>query len=110
MFSLADLSGNGALATDTGLSLNNQNQVSEAGSTWVGTGSPLPVSFIGTFTNSDTWTDTSTTLSSDFTAGTSFEVSNASAVKWTAYILVSPPAAVETFSFTVMKLSGVQLF
>ena len=101
MFSLADLSGNGALATDTGLSLNNQNQVSEAGSTWVGTGSPLPVSFIGTFTNSDTWTDTSTTLSSDFTAGTSFEVSNASAVKWTAYILVSPPAAVETFSFTV---------
>ncbi|MFW9787176.1 MAG: hypothetical protein ACFFE2_09520 [Candidatus Thorarchaeota archaeon] len=101
MFSLADLSGNGTLATDTGPILNYQNQVSEAGGTWVGTGSSLPVSFTGTFTNSDTWIDTSTTLSSDFTAGTSFEVSNSSTAKWTAYILVSPPAEVVTLSFTV---------
>jgi hypothetical protein len=101
MFSLVDLSGNGKLATDTGQLLNNQSQVSEAGGTYVGNGSPLPVSFSGTFTNSDTWTDTGTTLSSDFTAGTSFEVSNASTVKWTAYILVSPPAEVQTLSFTV---------
>ncbi|MGD9397810.1 MAG: DUF2341 domain-containing protein, partial [Candidatus Thorarchaeota archaeon] len=101
LFSLADLSGNGNLATDAGLSLNNQNQLSEAGGTYVGTGSPLTVSFTGTFVNSSTWTDTTTTLSSEFTSGTSFVVSNASTVAWTAYILVSPPAEVESLGFTV---------
>ncbi|MHA2353390.1 MAG: hypothetical protein ACXABX_09750, partial [Candidatus Thorarchaeota archaeon] len=101
LFSLVNLSGNGTLVTDTGHLLNDQYQVSEAGGTYVGTGSPLTVSFTGTFTNSSTWTDTTTTLSSEFTSGTSFVVSNASTVSWTAYILVSPPAEVESLGFTV---------
>ncbi len=101
LFSLADMSGNGDLVTDAGQFLNNQNHLSEAGGTYVGTGSPLTVSFTGTFVNSSTWTDTTTTLSSDFTSGTSFAVSNASTAAWTAYILVSPPAEVESLGFTV---------
>ncbi|MGY5853890.1 MAG: hypothetical protein RTU92_10015, partial [Candidatus Thorarchaeota archaeon] len=101
MFSLVDLSGNGTLTSDLGQSLNYQNQVSEAGGTYVGTGSPLTVTFSGTFKNSSSWTDTTTTLSSEFTSGTSFEVSNSSTVTWTAYILVSPPSGVETLGFTV---------
>ncbi|MHA1962386.1 MAG: DUF2341 domain-containing protein, partial [Candidatus Thorarchaeota archaeon] len=101
MFSLVDLSGNGTLTTDTGQSLNYQNQVSEAGGTYIGTGSPLTVSFSGTFTNSSSWTDITTTLSSEFTPGTSFAVSNSTAAIWTAYILVSPPAEVESLGFTV---------
>jgi hypothetical protein len=101
LFSLANLSGNSTLVTDAGQFLNNQNQLSEAGGTYVGTGSPLTVSFTGTFVNSSTWTDTTTTLSSEFTSGTSFAVSNASTVAWTAYILVSPPAEVESLGFTV---------
>ena len=101
LFSLVDLSGNGILATDSGQSLNYQSQVSEAGGTYVGTGSPLDVSFSGTFTNSSSWSQTTTTLSSDFTSGTSFAVSNSSTVIWTAYILVSPPPGVNTLGFTV---------
>ncbi|MBY8998040.1 MAG: LamG domain-containing protein, partial [Candidatus Thorarchaeota archaeon] len=101
MFSLVDLSGNGILATDSGLSLNYQNQVSEAGGTYVGTGSPLTVSFSGTFTNASTWTQTSQTLSSEFAPGTSYSVANASSVTWTAYILVSPPPEVESLTFSV---------
>ena len=101
LFSLVNLSGNGNLVTDAEQFLNDQNQLSEAGGTYAGTGFPLTVSFTGTFVNSSTWTDTTTTLSSEFTSGTSFVVSNASTVAWTAYILVSPPAEVESLGFTV---------
>jgi hypothetical protein len=103
LFSLVDLSGSGVPATDTSLLESPMGgiQVSEAGSPYVGTGSPLTVSFSGTFTNSTSYSATTTTLSSDFTSGTSFEVSNATAVVWTAYILVSPPPDIDTIGFTV---------
>ena len=103
LFSLVDLSGSGIPVTDSGLfdSQTGGIQVSEAGSPYVGTGSSLPVSFSGTFVNTSAYTTTTTTLSSDFTAGTSFAVSNASTVLWTAYVLVSPPAEVESLGFTV---------
>jgi hypothetical protein len=101
MFSLADLSGNGTPLTDQGLLQQNQSQVSDAGGSYMGTGSPLTVSFSGTFVNSSSWSQSTTTLSSDFTSGTSFVVSNASTVTWTAYILVSPPPEVQTLGFTV---------
>ncbi|TET06479.1 MAG: hypothetical protein E3J86_14930, partial [Candidatus Thorarchaeota archaeon] len=103
MFSFVDFSGSGIPGTESGLlgSPTEQNQISEAGGTYVGTGSPLAVSFSGTFSNSSPWTDTTTTLSSDFISGTSFAVSNASTVLWTAYVLVSPPADVASLGFTV---------
>ncbi|MFW9964636.1 MAG: LamG-like jellyroll fold domain-containing protein, partial [Candidatus Sifarchaeia archaeon] len=101
LFSLADLSGSGVPTTNQALSLNNQSQVSNTSGAYVGTGSPLAVSFIGTFTNSSSWSETTTTLSSDFSAGTSFSVTNASTVTWTAYILVSPPSEIESLSFSV---------
>ncbi|MHA3963835.1 MAG: hypothetical protein AM325_009860 [Candidatus Thorarchaeota archaeon SMTZ1-45] len=101
VFSLADLSGSGVPTVDRGLLVNSQYQVSEAGGAYVGTGSPLTVSFSGTFTNSSSWSQTTTTLSSSFTSGTSFVVTNSSTVAWTAYILVSPPAEVESLSFNV---------
>ncbi|MFX1484160.1 MAG: LamG-like jellyroll fold domain-containing protein, partial [Promethearchaeota archaeon] len=102
VFSLADLSGSGIPVANSGQSgpQTIRNQVAESGP-YVGTGSPLSVSFSGTFVNSSSWTDSGTTLSSDFTPGTSFSVSNASAVTWTAYVLVSPPTEVETMSFSV---------
>ena len=101
LFSVADLTGDSSLVTDPGLPLDEQHQVADVGGTYVGTGSPLTVAFSGTFVNSSSWTDTSTTLSSDFTAGTSFLVTNASAVTWTAYVLVSPPSEVVSLSFRV---------
>jgi hypothetical protein len=101
MFSLADLSGNGTPISDQGLLQQNQSQVSDAGGSYIGTGSPLTVSFSGTFANSSSWSLSTTTLSSEFTSGTSFVVSNASTVTWTAYVLVSPPPEVETLGFTV---------
>ena len=101
LFSLADLSGNGTPFAAQGLLQQNQSQVSGAGGSYMGTGSPLTVSFSGTFVNSSSWSQSTTTLSSDFASGTSFVVSNASTVTWTAYILVSPPSEVETLSFTV---------
>ena len=96
MFSLADLSGNGTPVSVQGLLEQNQSQVSEAGESYIGTGSPLTVSFSGTFANSSSWSLSTTTLSSDFTSGTSFVVSNVSTVTWIAYMLVSPPPEVET--------------
>ena len=94
VFSLVDISGSYNPKADTTLieSPTDWIQTSEAGGTYVGIGSPLPVSFTGTFTNASAWADSSTTLSSEFTPGTSYSVSNASSVLWTAYILVSPPA------------------
>ncbi|MFW9811495.1 MAG: hypothetical protein ACFFF9_03500 [Candidatus Thorarchaeota archaeon] len=103
VFSLVDLSGTVVHTIDTGLlgSPTGGIQVSDAGGNYIGTGSPLAVSFSGTFTNATSWTDTATTLSSDFISGTSFVVSNASTVLWTAYVLVSPPSEVESLSFSV---------
>ncbi len=103
VFSLVDLSGSYNPTADTSLieSPTDWNQTSEAGGTYVGIGFPLPVSFTGTFTNTSAWADSSTTLSSEFTPGTSYSVSNASSVLWTAYVLVSPPAEIESLSFTV---------
>lgn len=74
LFTLADLSGSGVPTTNRALPQNDQSQVSNTSGAYVGTGSPLAVSFIGTFTNSSSWSKTTTTHSSDFTAGTSFSV------------------------------------
>jgi hypothetical protein len=101
LFSLVHLTGDSFLVTDLGQPLNEQHRVADGGGTYVGTGSPLTVTFSGTFVNSSSWSDTTTTLSSDFTSGTSFLVTNSSSVIWTAYILVSPPSEVESLSFSV---------
>ncbi|NOR39150.1 MAG: hypothetical protein GQ580_06150, partial [Candidatus Thorarchaeota archaeon] len=71
------------------------------GATYAGNGAALNVAFSGTFTNSSSWTDSTTTYSEDMTSGSSFTVTNGSTVSWTAYVLVSPPPEVETLSFTV---------
>jgi hypothetical protein len=102
VLSLAGLSGDDPV-TDSllnGVSASNQSLVSED-SSYFGTGSPLTVAFSGTFTNNSPWIQTTQTLSSEFTLGTSFSVMNSSSVQWTAYILVSPPAGIKTVSFTV---------
>src|SRR4030042_1138607 len=102
ILSLADISGDSP-ATSTFLnnaSSSGQSLIADE-SSYFGTGSALTVSFTGTFTNASTWTQTSTTLSSEFVPGTSFSVTNSSTVTWTAYILVSPPPEVASLSFSV---------
>jgi hypothetical protein len=81
-------------------SQSNQSLIAD-GSSYIGTGSPLTVSFSGTFANSSPWSALGSTLSNLLTPGVSHLVSNASTVEWTAFVLVSPPAEVETLSFTV---------
>ncbi len=103
MFSLVDLSGSGIPVTDSGLlvSPTGQLQVSESSGPNLGTGSPLTVSFTGTFANASPWTESSSTLSNVLTPGVSYSVDNASSVTWTANVLVSPPVDVIKLSFTV---------
>ena len=103
VFSLVDLSGSGIPTTNSGLleSPAVQNQVSEVGGPYVGTGSPLTVSFSGTFANASPWIESSNTLSNVLTPGVSYSVDNSSSVTWTANVLVSPPINVSTFGFSV---------
>ena len=103
MFSLVDLSGSGIPFTDSGLleSPVVQNHFSEVGGPYVGTGSPLTVSFSGTFVNASPWIESSNTLSNVLTPGVSYSVDNATSVTWTANVLVSPPVNVSTFSFSI---------
>ncbi|TFF96190.1 hypothetical protein EU546_01895, partial [Candidatus Thorarchaeota archaeon] len=102
-FSLIDLSGHGE-PTDSLLPTSNPSDwsgIADDGTSYFGTGSPLTVTFSGTFTNSSSWSEVDTTLSSEFAPGTSFVVTNASTVTWSAYILVSPPAEVESLGLMV---------
>jgi hypothetical protein len=103
LLTLADLSG---YDTATDYSSQNMNpsggaSIADSSAPYTGTGSALIVKFSGTFINSSTWTKTTQSLSSSFTPGTSFSVTNSSYVAWTAYVLVSPPAGIKTLSFTV---------
>lgn len=90
--------------TDTSLSnpsISEQGLLAEGETTYTGVGAALDVSFSGTFTNASQWLSSSSTLSNLLTPGVSYSVDNASAVTWTANVLVSPPAEVETLSFSV---------
>lgn len=80
---------------------SNISNTADATSPYTGTGSALSVSFSGTFTNLSSWSDSSSTLSLSLTPGVSYSVDNASTVTWTAYVLVSPPAEVQSLSFSV---------
>ncbi len=79
----------------------NTSLLADEASPNIGTGSALTVSFSGTFTNLSSWSDSSSTLTTLLTPGVSYSVNNASTVTWTAYVLVSPPAEVETLSFSI---------
>ncbi|MDF1539723.1 MAG: hypothetical protein P1Q69_12555, partial [Candidatus Thorarchaeota archaeon] len=69
---------------------------------YTGNGAALDVSLQGEFTtNSSFWTSSSTTYAEDLTSGTTYSITNASTVTWTAYVLVSPPTEVENVNFTV---------
>ncbi|MHA2027256.1 MAG: hypothetical protein ACW98U_15255, partial [Candidatus Thorarchaeota archaeon] len=103
VFSLVDLSGTGVPTTDTGLfeSPTGGIQVSDVGDPYTGTGSSLPISFVGNYTNGTSWGASSNTLSSLFTPGSSFSVENSTTVTWTAYVLVAPPSDIDKLSFSV---------
>ncbi len=100
---LANPIGDGTMASTLGPSESALvwGVVADNGATYAGNGAALDVAFSGTFTNSSSWTDSTTTYSEDMTSGSSFTVTNGSTVSWTAYVLVSPPPEVETLSFTV---------
>jgi hypothetical protein len=102
ILSLASISGDNPVTDSSlnGLSEPDPSLVADE-SSYFGTGSPLTITFTGTFINASPWTKTTQTLSSEFAPGTSFLVTNSSSVVWTAYILVSPPAGINTLSFTV---------
>jgi hypothetical protein len=103
MFSLVDLTRSGVPAADSELleSLMDRIQFADVGDPYTGTGSPLSVSFTGTFINSTGWSASSNTLSKLLTPGSSFSVENSTTVTWTTYVLVAPPADVDTLSFSV---------
>ncbi len=90
--------------TDDSLTAPGRSEVgllSEGETTYTGVGAALDVSFSGTFANSSSWTDTSSTLSNLLTPGVSYSADNATSVTWTANVLVSPPADISTLSFSV---------
>jgi hypothetical protein len=100
---LANPIGDGMMASTLGPSESALvwGVIADNGVTYAGNGAALDVAFSGTFTNSSSWTDSTTTYSEDMTSGSSFTVTNGSTVSWTAYVLVSPPPEVETLSFTI---------
>jgi hypothetical protein len=101
--SFADLTGEGNMMANPVSSQGNGGggSFSDDGTTYFGTGSPLAVAFSGTFMNSSSWYHETSTLSSEFTPGTSFTVTNGSSVTWDAYILVSPPSGIVSLGFEV---------
>ena len=103
LFSMIDLSGSGIPDTRVGLPAlpEDEMKVSDVGDPYTGTGSALPVSFVGNFINSTGWSASSNTLSNLLTPGSSFSVENSTTAIWTAYVLVAPPADVDTLSFSV---------
>jgi len=100
---MIDLSGSGIPDSSVGLPVlpDDEMQVSDVGNPYTGTGSALPISFVGNFINSTGWSASSNTLSNLLTPGSSFSVENSTTVTWTAYVLVAPPADVDTLSFSV---------
>ncbi|MFW9956422.1 MAG: hypothetical protein ACFFCT_00005, partial [Candidatus Odinarchaeota archaeon] len=103
ILSLANPSGydNTSGISPTNVDFSDTGFLADGATPYTGTGSALTVSFTGTFTNSSSWTQTSTTLSSEFIPGTSFSITNASSAVWTAYVLVSPPPGIASLSFSV---------
>ncbi|MDH4213566.1 MAG: hypothetical protein OEV85_06565 [Candidatus Thorarchaeota archaeon] len=103
ILSLANPSGydNASSISPTNLDFSDTGFLADGAPPYTGIGSALTVSLSGTFVNSSPWTQTSATLSAQLTFGTSFSATNASTVTWTAYVLVSPPAQVNTLSFSV---------
>ncbi|MFW9956305.1 MAG: hypothetical protein ACFFD3_17315, partial [Candidatus Thorarchaeota archaeon] len=88
--------------TSDEIELSNSGILSDIPARYIGKGVALDVTATGIFTsNSSQWTQLSSTYAEDYSSGTTFSVTNASTVTWTAYAFISPPADVQSVSFSV---------